>query len=293
MDLILPTAPRPGAVRLILSALTGMTALALAALGTATAQEPADFKLATAQSANPSQAGGQVSAGSEILARLQKNTSLTTDATATVTLTQQKAGQGIKNFEMLFYRRDADDAFLIVFNAPESEKGNGYLRTGENFWMYRRNTRSFQHINRDENIGGTDAQGDDFEDRPITELYVTSKDASGKEKITSETLGKVPVYRIEVTAKVNDVDYPRKTWWVRRDNFLLLKETSFAMSGALMQTAYFLKYTPIEGRYVPVEQIFIDEFEKGNKTKVNLSNISTAPIRKEVFTKAYLENLSK
>lgn len=243
--------------------------------------------LAAAQPAPP---------GAEILARVERNTSLTTDATATVKLTQQKAGQGIKTFEMLFYRRDADDAFLIVFNAPESEKGNGYLRMGENFWMYRRNTRTFQHINRDENIGGTDAQGDDFEDRPLTELYATARDGGkpdGKEKVAADTLGKVPVWRIEVAAKVNDVDYPKKVWWVRRDNFLLLKEASYALSGALMQTAYFLKYTPIQGRFVPVDQIFIDEFEKGNKTKLNITRISVDPIPKEVFTKAYLENLSK
>jgi outer membrane lipoprotein-sorting protein len=231
--------------------------------------------------------------GSEILTRLEKNTSLTTDVTATVTLTQQKTGQGIKNFRMLFYRRDADDSFLIYFLEPQSEKGNGYLRVGDNFWMYRRNTRTFQHINRDENIGGTDVQGDDFEDRPLTDLYAVSKDSAGREMTAEEKLGNVPVYRVEVTAKVNDVDYPRKVWWVRRDNFLLLKETSFALSGALMQTAYFLKYTPIEGRFVPVEQIFIDEFEKGNKTKVDISNISLKPIPREVFTKAYLENLSK
>ena len=231
--------------------------------------------------------------GSEILTRLEKNTSLTTDVTATVILTQQKTGQGIKNFRMLFHRRDADDSFLIFFQEPQSEKGNGYLRVGDNFWMYRRNTRTFQHINRDESIGGTDVQGDDFEDRPLTELYAVAKDSAGAEKVAEEMLGKVQVYRVDVTAKVNDVDYPRKTWWVRRDNFLLLKESSFALSGALMQTAYFLKYTPIEGRYVPVEQIFIDEFEKGNKTKVDIRDISVRPIGKEVFTKAYLENLSK
>lgn len=236
---------------------------------------------------------GAVPAGSEILTRIEKNTSMTRDITATVGLTQQKTGQGIKTFTMNFYRRDSDDAFLIVFKSPESEKGNGYLRMGENFWMYRRNTRTFQHVNRDENIGGTDAQGDDFEDRPLTDLYAVHKDSSGREMVAEETLGKVPVYRIEVRAKVNDVDYPRKVWWARRDNYLLLKETSFALSGALMQTAYFLKYTPIEGRFVPVEQIFIDEFEKGNKTKVNISDISLKPIPKEVFTKAYLENLSK
>ncbi len=43
---------------------------------------------------------------------------------------------------------------LIVMSAPEAEKGNGYLRMGDNLWMYRRNTRTFQHINRDESIGG-------------------------------------------------------------------------------------------------------------------------------------------
>lgn len=240
-----------------------------------------------------SAASAAAPSGAEILVKMEKNTSLTQDVTATVTLTQQKAGQGIKNFRMLFHRRDSDDSFLIVFQAPESEKGNGYLRVGENFWMYRRNTRTFQHVNRDENIGGTDAQGDDFEDRPVRELYAVSKDSSGTEKVTEEILGKVPVFRVEVSAKVNDVDYPRKIWWVRRDNFLVLKEASYALSGALMQTAYFLKYTPIQGRFVPVEQIFIDEFEKGNKTKVDLGNISLAPIPREVFTKAYLENLSK
>ena len=231
--------------------------------------------------------------GGDILARLERNTRLSTDATATVSLSQQKTGQGIKNLEMLFHRRDADNSFLIVMRAPESEKGNGYLRVGENFWMYRRNTRTFQHINRDENIAGTDAQGDDFEDRKLTELYAPVRDSSGSERISEEMLGKVPVYRMEVIAKVRDVDYPRKTYWVGRDNFLLLKEQSFTQSGTLMQTAYYLKYTPILGKFLPVEQIFVDEFEKGNKTKVNISGISTSPIKAEVFTKAYLENLSK
>lgn len=231
--------------------------------------------------------------GAEMLAKMEANTRLRSDMTATVSLTQQKTGQGIKTLGMLFYRRDSDKSFLIIMTAPESDKGNGYLRVGDNFWLYRRNTRAFQHINRDENIAGTDAQGDDFEDRKFTELYATQVDSGGREKISEEILGKVPVYRMLVKAKVHDVDYPSKTYWVRRDNFLILKEQSFSLSGTLMQTAYYLKYTVIKERYVPVEQIFIDEFEKGNKTKLNISRIVTDPISKDVFTKAYLENLSK
>lgn len=241
----------------------------------------------------PGAAEGAPPPAVEILTNLERNTSLVSDITSTVSLTQQKTGQGVKNLKMLFYRRDKDDAFLIIMTAPESDKGNGYLRVGDNFWMYRRNTRTFQHVNRDESIGGTDVQGDDFEDRKLTELYGPALDAQKREQVAEEMLGKVPVYRLQVEAKVNDVDYPRKTYWVRRDNFLLLKEQSFALSGTLMQTAYFLKYTPINKRFVPVEQIFIDEFEKGNKTTLTIAGISTEKIRDEVFTKAYLENLSK
>ncbi|HKP95760.1 MAG TPA: outer membrane lipoprotein-sorting protein [Fibrobacteria bacterium] len=238
-------------------------------------------------------AADRIPTGSEMLSRIEANTRLASDISATVTLTQRKSGQGVKTMDMLFYRRDADNSFLIVITGPEADKGNGYLRSGDNFWMYRRNTRSFQHINRDENIAGTDAQGDDFGDRKLTELYRPALDPQGRERTAEDTLGKVPVFRLEAVAKVFDVDYPRKTYWVRRDNGLVLKEQSFAQSGALMQTAYYLKYAPILGRFVPVEQMFIDEFEKGNRTRLGISGIVTAPLAADVFTKAYLENLAK
>jgi hypothetical protein len=229
----------------------------------------------------------------ELLNKMEAHTKMTSDIKANVGLTQQRTNQGVKKLDVLYYRRDSDNSFLIVMLAPESEKGNGYLRIGENFWMYRRNTRTFQHINRDESIGGSDARGDDFETRNLTELYEGVKDSSGVDKVSEEMLGQIPVYRLEVKAKVTDIDYPRKTYWVRRDNTLTLKEQAFALNGTLMQTAYYRKYTEIEGRFVPVEQMFIDEFEKGNKTVVELSGIVTGKLDDAIFTKAYLENLSK
>ncbi len=38
---------------------------------------------------------------------------------------------------------------------------------------------------------------------------------------------------------------------------------------------------------------FIDEFEKGNKTVVEISNLVPGKLDDKIFTKAYLENLSK
>lgn len=229
----------------------------------------------------------------QILRSIDDIYALKTDAAAAVVVTQQKVDQGAKVIGMQYYRRDSDHSFLIVMTAPENEKGNGYLRVADNFWMYRRNTRTFQHISRDESIGGTDAHGEDFEDRKMTELYQPAQDAEGKELYGEEKLGQIPVYKFEVKAKVNDVDYPKKIYWVRRDNNLILKEEAYSLSGTLMQTAYYLKFTQIDGRYVTVQMLFLDEFEKGNKTVVGISNISTAKLDDAIFTKAYLENLSK
>jgi hypothetical protein len=228
-----------------------------------------------------------------LLKNIEQNMDMNSDIKADVTLTQQKPEQGVKVTDVIYYRRDSDDSFLIVMTNPESERGNGYLRMGDNFWMYRKNTRTFQHINRDESIAGTDAQADDFEKRKLTELYGASLDSSGKEIISEENLGQIPVYKFEALAKVNDVDYPKKLYWVRKDNYLVLKEQSFSSSGTLMQTAYFLKYTIINNKYIPIQQIFIDEFEKGHKTIVEIFNILTDKLDDSIFTKAYLESLNK
>ncbi|HAR64273.1 MAG: hypothetical protein DKM50_02310 [Candidatus Margulisiibacteriota bacterium] len=229
----------------------------------------------------------------QIMNSIDELQDIKTDITAKVKMTQQKVTQGIKATEMIYYRRDKDDSFLILMTGPESEKGNGYLKSGDNFWMYRRNTRTFQHINRDESIGGSDASADDFEKRKLVDLYKPALDGKGLESIVEEVLGTIPVYKIKLIAKVSDVKYPSLTYWVRKDNLLPLKEQSYSLSGTLMETAYYRKYTLIDGKYVFIQAMFIDEFEKGNKTMVEISGISTKKVEDSVFTKAYLENISK
>ena len=235
----------------------------------------------------------QLPSTEKLLKDIETISMMSADVTAKVVITQQKTEQGTKVFESIYYRRDSDNSFLIFITAPESEKGNGYLRMGDNFWMYRKNTRTFQHINRDESIAGSDAKGDDFESRKLTELYTAAKDSSGNDIISQDKLGQIPVYRFEVVAKVNDVDYPKKLYWVQQDKSLVLKEQAYSSSNTLMQTSYYLNYTEIKNRFIPIKMIFIDEFEKGNKTIVDLSAIRIENLSNEIFTKAYLENLSK
>jgi outer membrane lipoprotein-sorting protein len=225
---------------------------------------------------------------SEIMKKIDYMMEQIGDISVKVSIVQNKARQGVKNFGFLYFRRDVTDEFLIVAFAPDTEKGNGYLRVGDNFWMYRQNTRTFQHISRDESIMGTNAKSGDFEKRKLTDLYKPLA-----ETVEEEMLGKKQVYKFTMVAKVNDVTYPKQVWWVQREDSLCLKVHSYSLSGTLMQTAYYPKYTQIDGKYIWLQAIFIDEFEKGNKSIVDLSGISTKKLDPKIFTKAYLENLSK
>ncbi len=229
----------------------------------------------------------------EILKQLDDLSELKSDGTAKVKITQQKVGEGTKLYESIYYRRDSDRSFLIVMTAPEVEKGNGYLKQDDNMWMYRRNTRTFQHMNRDESIAGTNAKSQDFENKKLVEMYKPELNKEGRESVIETKLGAIPVYQFNLVAKIEDVAYPKVTYWVRQDNYLPLKIQSYSYSGTLMETAYYINYTQIQGRYMPIKMMFIDEFEKGNKSLVEISNISLQKIDNYVFTKAYLENLSK
>ena len=229
----------------------------------------------------------------EILKEIEQRQELGCDLTAKITLTEQRVRQGTRQLEYIYYRRDSDDAFLLVGISPEREKGNGYIRVEDNLWMYRRNTRTFQHLSRGDRIGDTEISAESFESRKLTELYGPVIDDDGNEIYTEEMLGKIPVYKFEVKAIIKDVSYPKHIYWVRRDNYLILKQDSFSLSDTLMQTSYSLKYTKIEDRYLPIKGMVVDQFEKGNKTIYEGSGISLKPINDAVFTKAYLENLSK
>ncbi len=228
-----------------------------------------------------------------ILEEMENNEKFEFDLTAKVSLVEEHTTMGISELELLYHRRDSDDSFLLVYLSPERNKGNGYLRVEDNLWMYRRNTRTFQHISRSDRIGDSLLSSENFETRKLTELYSPLMNDNGKEIYEEEMLGKIPVYKFEVRAKVKDVSYHKHIYWVQKDNYLLLKQESYSLSGTLMQTIYFTKYTKVQDIYIPLKFLFIDEFEKGTRTIGTISGISFKNVDDTVFTKAYLENLNK
>lgn len=225
--------------------------------------------------------------GNELLKKMDDLGSQESDVTARVKLTIQETGQATKVQDMLYYRQDSTDSFLIVILSPAAEKGNGYLKNKDNMWLYKKNTRTFQFINSDENIGSSDAKADDFEEKKLVDEYNTVGN------VEDTKLGSRSVYKFEVKGKNKNVKDPKRIYWVDQETSLPLKVQNFSLSGTLMQTIEFGAYKKIDNSFVATKQLVTDEFEKGNKTLVEISDISTKIIDSKIFTKAYLENLSK
>ncbi len=242
--------------------------------------------LATALAANPSV--------QEIIDRIDQMQEVKSDITAQARITTRDPDMGgTKIIEAVYYRRDSDDAFLIVLTAPDTDKGNGYLRVGDNMWMYRSKSRAFQHIGRGEKIGGSNATAGDMESRKFGELYKPDVDASGNEKLAAVMIGKIPVYKIELVAKAVDVKHPRVIMWVTRDKYLPLKQELYSLSGTLLETDYFKNYKEIDGRYIWLMGKFDDAVEKENVTLFEIKGIAFGKVEDYKFDKRYLEQLSK
>jgi len=111
--------------------------------------------------------------------------------------------------------------------------------------------------------------------------------------IEETKLGERTVYKFEVKGKNKNVKDPKRIYWVDKETFLPLKVQNFSLSGTLMETIEFGAYKKIDNSFMATKIRVVDEFEKGNKTLVEISDISTKKIPSNIFTKAYLENLSK
>ena len=231
--------------------------------------------------------------GQELLKKVDDLNSLESDGTGKVKLIIQEKGQELRIEEMIYYRQDKTDSFLIVFLEPSNEKGNGYLKNEDNMWVYKKNTRTFQFINSDETIGSSKATANDFEEKKLNDDYEVIKDNFGKELIIESKLGLREVYKFEVKGKKKDVKDPKRIYWIDKETFLPLKVQNFALSGTLMETIEFGAYKKIDKSFIATKILISDELEKGNKTFIEISDISIKEIPKKIFTKAYLENLSK
>lgn len=206
---------------------------------------------------------------------------------------QKEKGKADVVFELVFYRRDLDDKFMILFLKPKAEAGKGYLKIGDNLWLYDPATGSWARRTERERIGGTDSRRADFDRPTLAKDYDPTYLGEGK-------LGKYQVDKLKLQVKSGkDVAWPVIEIWVDKETKNVLKRQEYALSGKLMRTSYFPKWGKIWSEkkgaevWYPKEMRLYDEIEKGNQTVVVLKKIDLRDLKKGMFTKAWLESKSR
>jgi len=215
------------------------------------------------------------------------------DFTSLVYMERHERDKNDVIFEAAIYRREEGDKMVIYFTRPKEEAGKGYLRVDRNLFLYDPTIGKWERRTQRERIGGTDSRQHDFRES----RFAVDFEARW---LGEEKLGQFAVDHVELHAREGaDVAYPAVHLWIDRATGNVLKQQEFALSGRLMRTSYYPKwtkaYSPVKKAdvYVAAEIRIFDEVEKGNHTTVVMRKVDLNPVEDSIFTKAWLEGRSR
>lgn len=207
------------------------------------------------------------------------------DFSCVYTIVSEKPGEETSLTQARMFRRDRTDQFVLLILKPDTQKGQGYLQMDENVWFYDPESRKFSYSSMKENIQNSDTKNSDLNRNSLAEDY----DVTGW---TETKLGNFAVYLLDLTARHNEVSYPKMKIWIRKDRPLVLKAEEYSLSDRLMRTVYYPKYVQVGDQYLPSQMLFVDNLKEGEKTQLTMKDASVAPLPDSVFTKAFLERVN-
>jgi Outer membrane lipoprotein-sorting protein len=196
-------------------------------------------------------------------------------------------------YQTEYFRRSSDQKFMILFTAPKSSAGQGYLRIDKNLWFYDPSVGKWERRTERERIGGTNSRRSDFDESRLAEEYDPADE--GEEK-----LGIYTAQKLKLTGKPGqDLAFPIVHIWVDKASKNILKRQEYALSNRLLRTSYYPKWKKIfspskKGEvWYPEEIRFYDEVEKANQTLVLIKAVDPSALPQNLFTKAWLESKSR
>ena len=173
---------------------------------------------------------------------------------------------------------------FIRILAPAKEKGIGSLRIGAEMWNYLPNVERTVKIPPSMMLQpwmGSDFTNDDLvKSSSIVEDYLS--------RILRE---EGPGYVLELIPKPDAaVVWGKILYWVRKADFIPLKEEFYDERGALVRTMTFSEVKPMGGRTIPTRWEIRPADKPGNMTAIVVkSAVYDRPIDAEIFTQRNLQ----
>ena len=131
---------------------------------------------------------------------------------------------------------------------------------------------------------GSDLSYEDMmEERKLSEIY--SAKIVAEEKIEDRD-----VWKMELTALVDDINYFKRILWVDKQRYVPIKEDLFAKSGELLKRISFYNFKKTDGRWYPRKMNYKDMLKNGKGTDFIVNEIKfNVSIPDQYFLKSTLK----
>lgn len=216
-----------------------------------------------------------------------------TDLSAQYLIVQRDPGGATTTTVATMFRRDVAAQFLILVLEPVVDKGKGYLKLGDNLWLYDPVGRTFTFTNARERFQNSSARNSDFNRSNFAVDYRPTA-------TRQERLGTFNCTVLDLEARNDHVSFPRMRIWVSEDR-LIRKMEDYSLSGQLMRTTAILNYQRVGRRWLPVTMIIQDHLSarrinnqvEYSRTTITISQPSLEALPDSLFTKEYLERVNR
>ncbi len=210
---------------------------------------------------------------------------------ATVSMLHKEADGKEEVRTAIEYRKGMMDKMMVIFTSPLSDVGSGYLAVDNNLWYYDASSGEWVRKTKREKYAGTNVESQDLDKNKYKPMFNWTYGGE-------DTVGKVKCYILDGTAKWEDMPYPKERVWIRKDNYLPIKEEAYSASNVLQRTGYMVHYIKLydekekRDTYVDDKRLIVDNIEK-SQTVREFTNISLKELPDNMFSKAYFETQSK
>ena len=177
---------------------------------------------------------------------------------------------------------------FIRILAPAKEKGIGSLRIGAEMWNYLPNVE--RTIKIPPSMMLQPWMGSDFTNDDLVKASSLIDDYTARIQ-RQETLGGAAAYVLELVPKPDAaVVWGKIVYWVRKNDFIPLKEEFYSERGELVRTMTFSEVRPMGGRTIPTKWEIRPSDKPGNSTTILVkSALYDRAVAPEIFTQRNLQ----
>jgi outer membrane lipoprotein-sorting protein len=197
--------------------------------------------------------------------------------TANLTMTVQRKGDEDRVYKMTLFCAGAEK-LLVTFDFPPRDKGQAYLRVGDQMWLYLPKVNKTMRVPKQQAFAGGDFSNHDVLNIRLLEEYVPSLDGE-------ETVEGVPCHRLILKAREKSAAYATIRYWVARDTMWPVKREFMTVGGKAFKTLI-LKATHRKDR--PDTFIMSNIMEKDRITTMISENLQSMKHNPMIFTESSL-----